>query len=59
MVGCYLYKVRSERAKVAPAVLIATTLKEDGRRDVLGFQLGNKESSYNLKAFYRVLKNED
>lgn len=41
---------------VSTAVLIATALKKDGHRDVLGFHLGNKESSYNWKVFLKNLK---
>ena len=49
-------RVREEGAVVSTAVLIATALREDGHRDILGFHLGNKESFYNWKVFLQSLK---
>jgi len=49
-------KIRTERGVVSTAILIAIGLKEDGHRDVLGLQLGNKESYHNWKDFLQQLK---
>lgn len=49
-------KIRTDRGVVSTAVLIAIGLREDGHRDVLGFELGNKESYHNWKSFFQGLK---
>ena len=49
-------KIRTDRGVVSTAVLIAIGLREDGHRDVLGFELGNKESYHNWKSFLQGLK---
>jgi len=49
-------KIRTDRGVVSTAVLIAIGLREDGHRDVLGFELGNKESYHNWKEFMQRLK---
>ncbi|MBP7118384.1 MAG: IS256 family transposase [Candidatus Cloacimonetes bacterium] len=49
-------KIRTKHGVQSTAVLIAIGLREDGHRDVLGLQLGNKESYYNWKDFLQSLK---
>ena len=49
-------KIRTDRGVVSTAVMIAIGVKEDGHRDVLGLELGNKESYYNWKGFLQSLK---
>lgn len=49
-------KIRTDRGVVSTAILIAIGLKEDGRRDVLGLHLGNRESYHNWKDFLQSLK---
>ena len=49
-------KIRTEHGVVSTAVLIAIGLKEDGHRDVLGLNLGNRESYHNWKDFLQHLK---
>jgi transposase-like protein len=49
-------KIRTERGVHPTAVLIAIGLKEDGHRDVLGLNLGNRESYHNWKGFLQSLK---
>ena len=49
-------KVRGKKGVQSTAVLIAIGLKKDGYKDILGFQLGNRESYYNWKEFLQSLK---
>ena len=49
-------KIRTEGGVVSTAILIAIGVKEDGHRDVLGLQLGNRESYHNWKDFLQSLK---
>ena len=49
-------KVRDDDRIRPMAVLIATGVREDGYREVLGFHLGNSESSQNWKEFFQFLK---
>jgi len=49
-------KIRIDNRVRSVAVLIAIGVKADGYRDVLGFELGDKESSYNWKGFFQGLK---
>jgi transposase-like protein len=49
-------KIRIDNRVRSVAVLVAIGVKTDGYRDVLGFELGDKESSYNWKDFFQGLK---
>lgn len=49
-------KIRVEGLTRSNAVLIATGVRKDGYQEVLGFQLGNKESKDNWKEFFQSLK---
>jgi len=49
-------KVREEGCVRPSAVLIATGVREDGYREILGCQLGNNESKENWKEFFQSLK---
>ena len=42
--------------KLSESIKIMSFMKKDGHIDVLGFHLGNKESSYNWKVFLQSLK---
>lgn len=49
-------KVRRDGAVFSTSLLIAKALRVDGRREVLGFYVGNKESYHNWKTFLQDLK---
>ncbi len=49
-------KVRDEGRVRSSAVLIATGVREDGCREILGCHLGNSESSQNWKDFFQSMK---
>lgn len=49
-------KVRRDSAVFSTSILIAKALRFDGRREVLGFYVGNKESYHNWKTFLQDLK---
>lgn len=49
-------KVRRDGAVFSTSILIAKALRFDGRREVLGFYVGNKESYHNWKSFLQDLK---
>lgn len=49
-------KVREDGSIRSNAVLIASGVREDGYREILGLHLGNNESSQNWKEFFQSLK---
>jgi transposase-like protein len=49
-------KLRREGLVQSVAVLVAIGVREDGRREVFGFQVGNNESYVNWKEFLQHLK---
>jgi putative transposase len=54
--GRHLCKARVNRRVVAQAVVIATEVCSDGRREVLGFAVGDSEDGAFWAAFLRSLK---